>query len=467
MKREPRELVMFNLSFLDVICCALGALILLFVITSQHLNKTVSQAVERYEEEAKKVSFAVQKYREEATRANSAADTAERMELRMREARQQAEIQELAALESRKLAETNMQQALASSIRAEKLEKIAQEENAQLKQTLKELEETTQKRQLAVQEINALRQQLETLQKALGEQSSEQGKLSAELTKSEEQLQSLLEKTGDEQTKLIQELRVLRDSNGKKDAELEEIRKEKRLLAQQLEELTKDLSRSSEKVETVKSMEADREQQLHLAQRKIQKLEEQLKVLGKKSIFGIEPRYSRVVFLVDRSGSIVHSKIKPVIIDTFSQVLSHCEIDEFALIAFSSNMYFYPIRQGTMLDGRDEHKKEVAQWYENQSFTGQTNIRQAIKHAYEDYGNLDAIFILTDGLPREGNKEATPGIIEDIKRYVKAKVQEQKTQAVKTRIITISIGVPPDEHKEVYEFLHSLSELTEGQYLGR
>jgi len=454
MRREPRELVLFNLSFVDVICCALGAIILLFIISSQNLTKNVSEAV--------------RKYRKESIRANDAAQAAERMELKMREARATAESEETAAIEARNKATLHREEATIALIRAEKSERLARQESEQLKKTVEELRQSIETERRLIRDITTLKSSIEALQKKLGEESSQKGELEATLTKSTKQLKSILEKTGEEQTKLIQELRVLRESDGKKDAEIEELQREKQLLSDKVVQLEQDIKRETEKNQQSRSMETDREEQLELAQIKIENMEKQLNTLGTKSIFGIKPRYHRVVFLVDRSGSLRRSKgLKQLVVDTLSEILNHCTIDEFAVIAFSSTMKFYPPVRSTMVDGREEHKKKAANWYSSQSFRGQTYLRQAIEHAYEDYGELDAIFILTDGLPREGAPETTPYLIEEIKQYVRKQVKRQKSKEVKTRIVAIATGVPPDEHEKVYNFLHAIAELTQGQYLGR
>lgn len=454
MRREPRELVIFNLSFVDVICCALGAIILLFVITSQNLTQNVAEAVRRY--------------RDESERANLAAQAAERMEIKMRQARSKAEQEEQAAIEARTLAMQNRDEATQAKIRAEKSEELAKQEALQLKKTLAELQQLSENEMRLQKNISALQNTINALQKKLGETSSQKGELSEALTQANQQLKSILDKSGDEQTKLLQELRVLRESDGKKDAEIEELKKEKELLAEQLKQLQQDIQQNSNKIEHIKSIETDREKQIELAQRKIEKLEEKIKTLGAKSIFGIEPEYRRVVFLVDRSGSLRREKkIQQLIINTLSEILNHCSIDEFAIIAFASSMEFYPPMKGTMVDGREEHKKKASEWYSKQSFTGQTYIREAIQRAYEDYGDLDAIFILTDGLPREGDPQTTPYLIEEIKRYVRKQATLQKDKKVQTRIVALATGVPPEEHEKVYEFLHAITEITNGQYLGR
>ena len=50
--KKQREISVFSISFIDVFCCALGAMILIFVINSQHLNNTVKSSVEKYRQKA-------------------------------------------------------------------------------------------------------------------------------------------------------------------------------------------------------------------------------------------------------------------------------------------------------------------------------------------------------------------------------------------------------------------------------
>ncbi|MEK7485523.1 MAG: hypothetical protein AABZ60_14455 [Planctomycetota bacterium] len=461
MRREFRELSTFSLSFLDVICCALGAIILLFVLNSQKLTQDVDKALDD-------VSESVRKYRTEAERANLAASAAERMELKMRQARNEAEDSAKSAQESRTLALKNRDSAEEAKIRAEKAEQSAKQEAEQMKKTLSELEQALAEEEKLRQETSLLQKSIDALQQKLGEETSHKGELSEALTKSTNQLKSILDKSGDEQTKLLQELRVLRETNGQKDAELQELKKQNQLLSDQLKELNQDKFHASEQLGELKSMETDREEQLKLAQKKIKLLEEQAKNLGAKSIFGIQPQYKRVLFLLDCSGSIEQSpKVKEMIMQTFTEVINHCAIDEFALVGFAASMHYFPEREGLMMDGREEHKKLASEWYRKQTFKGQTFLRVALEKAYEEYDDIDAIFILTDGAPREGGTESTPYLIEKIKQYVRAQVQKQKGGKIQTRIVALATGVPPQEHEKVYQFLHEITDLTGGQYLGR
>lgn len=461
MKREFRELSTFSLSFLDVICCALGAIILLFVLNSQRLTQDVDKALED-------VAESVRKHRTEAERANQAASAAERMELKMRQARNEAEAYAKSAQEAKTLAVKNQESAEEARIRAEKAELLAKQESEQLKKTLAELQQITAEENKLRQEISLLQENIDALQKKLGEETSHKGELSEALTKSTNHLKSILEKSGDEQTKLLQELRVLRETNGQKDAEIHELKKQNQLLSDQFKNLNQDQFHAKEELSQLKSMETDREKQLELAQKKIKQLEEQAKNLGAKSIFGIQSHYKRVLFILDCSGSIEQDpKVKELILQTFNEVINHCTIEEFALIGFSSVVRFFPEKEGLMMDGREDHKKLASDWYRKQSFRGQTYLRVALEKAYEEYDDVDAIFILTDGAPREGDPQSTPYLIEKIKQYIQAQVQKQKGKKIQTKILAIATGVPPLEHEKVYKFLHDIAEITNGQYLGR
>ena len=94
-----------------------------------------------------------------------------------------------------------------------------------------------------------------------------------------------------------------------------------------------------------------------------------------------------------------------------------------------------------------------------------TELSDKVLAFYENYGEIDAIFLLTDGLPAARDR-TTESLQKEIVKYIQKKVSDKIT----TKIITIAIGYPPtssQEYIDIYKYLHQISDLTGGQYLGR
>jgi hypothetical protein len=154
-----------------------------------------------------------------------------------------------------------------------------------------------------------------------------------------------------------------------------------------------------------------------------------------------------------------------VVIDTCKQILEHCEVDEFAIIAFSSDTLYFPHKRGLTTSGTPENKKAATDWLDTKvRFGGNTHLHEALALAYEEYSPLDAIFILTDGLPTAKGHTSR-----ELQRKILAYLTKKKSEKDQPKIITIAIGFPPDanEYAEIYRFLHKICEMTDGQYLGR
>lgn len=485
MKAE-REINIFSISFLDAFCNALGAMILLFILNSQALSRSVQSAVEKYrvkaveaEQEKREAVFAredARRARDEAQRerdlAREARNTAEKAEQKASEHRVLASMAERLAQDQKELAQKSEKDART----AEQKAIIALEETRQAKTRLEELnQELARKNEEILRSLQNLKQAL-ARQKALQEVVAKNESLSRDAKALEERSQKLQQSldTLEIQKKVLQDERdrfsrwyqeakeQLTTLKGKYQDSVEEKNNLNTRLRSKEQELREKEAALNIKEEEIRKREAE----MAARELKMEALQDELVKKDERSLFGIKLSYQRIVFLFDRSGSIVQNDWKKVIIDTCKEVLQNCEVEEFAVIAFSSEMLFFPGQRGLMLGGSRDNKQKAIDWLANKlEFGGNTHVHEALKIAYEEYGKLDAIFLVTDGLPCAYNY-STDALIREVVRYTQAQVQKQ----VATKIITIAIGYPPTEVQqfaEIYKYLHTISDITGGQYLGR
>lgn len=481
MKHE-KEIQIFSLSFLDTFCCALGAMIFLFILNSQILTETVKKAALRYQAKA-----------EEAWQERTKADKEKKLAIEFRD---KAIVAQNLAEQSRSQAEQAAQQAAKSQAEAINFQQQAVEQRDIAIQSQNQAREAQINAEKALQDVKVAQQQIQIAQKALEERNQQ-------LIAVNNTLREIVNenKTNDQKMKdlsqkydsLLQAYQALEKSQQDNQIALINAQGEKDNLqnrfhqtSQQYQQIQQQLKQATEQLKIIQNqntqyqtrldvknqesqnyIQATQKQQeiIKTYESRIQTLQQKLAQNDEKSIFGIQLKYKRIVLLVDRSQSIVQNSWKSLMIQTCSDILQHCEVDEFAIIAFSSDMRFYPSRRGVSTSGNIEEKKKAIAWIANDMpFGGATHLLQALRIAYEDYGNLDAIFILTDGLPEEQGRTS-----EYLQEMIVKDIQYQARQN-KTKIIAISIGYPPtnaQQYIEIYKYLHRISALTDGQYLGK
>lgn len=496
MKPE-RQINIFSVSFLDVFCCALGAMILIFILNSQMLSNTIKDSVAKYrskaEEAAQEKAKALQernialqakeesrKDRDRALKAKNLAEKAEKEALRSaelaKEAQQIAEEQkELAhqAEQEAQVAKEKMELALAESLAAQEAMKKAQDnmqqKNNELEKSNENLQQLLQTNKNLDDSIKKLVQNNESLQSTYNQAIQEKENLDQQiiaLQKEKIELENQQKQLLSQQKQLLSQQKQLKSQNQKLNEDKQNALNRNSELEQRLASKEIDVQSWEQQIQSKEQSLWNREQELQNKENRIKALEEMLAKKEDKSLFGVQLHYNRIIFLVDKSGSIIQNKWKNVLIDTCQEILLNCEVDEFAIIAFSSSLKFYPSRRGLLSSGSIENKNKALQWLNHDiTFSGATHLHEAIKVAYEEYGTLDAIFILTDGRP-ETAVRSPESLQKEILEYVQKKVNNN----IKTKIIAISIGYPPASYKEyqaIYDYLHKISNLTNGQYMGR
>lgn len=508
---KERQINIFNLSFLDMLCCALGAMILIFILETRILTTKTRTAVAEYQKKAEElaeaeenVRYAVDRYRAKAREAGEAQKMADESREIAVKARDEAKRSREAAIEDRNRADRLREEAEARQraldemrLKAIESQKQSEKEANVVRGRIAELELGLQQERekcAALAESNKSRQKQieglesdnESLRKTVKQFRSQDQSLKElinsydnlrrdyeELNKKYERLVQSANAAESENKKLRQGSKSRQEEEQKIQEEMSRLRREYEDMVRARDELSSRLQRAQTELRRRESEIPDRESEIEKLEAEIRAqrdtitgLQKDLQKEDDKSLFGIKLKYRRIVFLFDRSGSITSNNWKQVIVDTCREILINCEVDEFAIIAFSTDMLLYPPKKGTMLAGGRENKDRAIAWLNSEMpFGGSTRMDLAFRSAYEDYGRLDAIFLLTDGLPSAPTH--TPEYLQqEIIKYIKLRAQEKGSP----KIITIAIGYPParaEQYRDIYNYLHQICELSGGQYLGR
>lgn len=487
--KSDREINVFSISFLDVFCNALGVMILLFVLNSKMLTGAVEDMVSKYKQK-------VQEAQEEKDKAINERTIAQIARNEAQEARNMAIDSKNKAEKAEEQAKKSEREALLAKQDAEKQKNIAivaKEESTSAKENalvaLKEAKEAKEKMEKAYSQLKDKNQELQkinqALQKAMQESQSQDKRIES-LVKNNESLQKTYQNLEREKQTILEEIESIKAQKEQMQKDREDLEKwyketkekadqlslqykgvldQNSTLASRLSDKGEELRRREKEIVSKERQIQDREREILNKEKQIQDLKSLLEKKVDKSLFGIQLKYSRIVFLFDRSGSIVQNKWKEVIIGTCEEILRQCEVEQFAIVAFSADMLFYPPRRGLMAGGGQENIQKAIHWLkEGMDFGSYTHLHDAIKIAYEEYPDLDAIFILSDGLPTAMGRSSI-SLQQEILQYVTRQSQEKKT-----KIITMAIGYPPadaKEYAEIYNYLNKIAKITGGQYLGR
>ena len=487
--KNDRQINIFNISFLDLFCCALGAMILIFVLNSKFLTGTIKDVVAKYKKKAEEAKLEKIEARKERAKARKARELAYKKRNIAIDARDRAEKAEQIAIENYRLAQIAKKEALKQKKLAQSAIQKAQEAKAKIIQSLqheiilrnqleiakKQLEEKNSSLQNINKNIRELlnksKKQDEKIKNiltnyaSLEEKYKQLQKINLQLTKKVQIYDNKKQQLSNDNQKLEDWYKNAREKIDNLNSQYQKILLKNKALNKRFLEKTRELKKIEKELQK-KELEIHQQELIALKkERKVEKLKKIIQQKGDKSLFGIKLGYHRILFLFDRSGSIIQNNWKNVIINTCKEILQHCEIEEFAIIAFSSDMLFFPPK-GIMLGGGAANKEKAINWLNHKVyFGGTTHLHEALKIAYEHYDNLDAIFLLTDGLPSARNRSS-----ESLQQEIITYIKEKKQQNNLTKIITIAIGYPPADAKEyanIYKYLHKISKITNGQYIGR
>jgi predicted nucleic acid-binding Zn-ribbon protein len=184
----------------------------------------------------------------------------------------------------------------------------------------------------------------------------------------------------------------------------------------------------------------------------------------RRQLLGLEGELGRVVFVLDRSGSMdvkdnrIGRNRWNDAIATIDAWLRYLAVDEAALVVFSGGVDVFP-PDGRWVAVPVEGPEPLLEGLKDLSPGGATNTLDAIRRAYR-YPGVEVVILFTDGAPDSG-KDGGVGTADDILRFV----DSQKAAGSKVCIHTVGIG--DYFSPRMRDFLLQLSGSTGGTFIGR
>lgn len=356
-----------------------------------------------------------------------------------------------------------------------------------LKSSLKKIESELKRlrNQLTLSE-----KQLLDHQQRLAKTLLERDRLAAKLQTQENQTQET-EKTKEE---LAAQLQNLKDSMGKRAQDVIELRRKLRgletqlddakskltLATQRLNKAKADLSASEAKLSTSNAQLTKANADLALAKRNVEEANAKLAaalakasrtqgelddVVGqlvnaeraegqlRQELVGIKGSMKRVVFVVDRSGSMKDDERWEEAKGLIESWLKHLSVENAALLVYNNHVLQYP-RNGTLQAINASTRDGFIDALTTLKPEGTTNTMRALKVAYKY--RPTTIILFSDGKPTddEGNATST----EDVLNLVRS------NRGVVVN--TIGLGLYFD-NEDTVRFLMNLAEITDGSYRAR
>ena len=463
MQTRHKTPTLVSMWMLDVFCCALGCVTLLWLVS----NRDAAQEAQR----------------------------------------NKASVSELAATRSTLLATTQELDATRRSL------------NAEIDNLRAKLLATTSERDTTAQSLAVAKAEITTLETKLAKSSTDAASLQTQLAKSATQLTDLedqLAKKKKESKDLTSRVAVLTESTVElqkllrdKDAEREALTIKAKKAAEQLDDadakiraVTKaaddakaDLAtmrKTGDELATAKAAARDLQKKLDDANVNIVDLQgdkkkladkiDQLRIESDAKFAGIAMTGKRVVFVVDMSGSmkLVDDKTAApekwsIVVETVTKVMrSLPDLEQFQVVLFSRNARYLFTGGTWQRYAGEESQKLVREKLMNEDPVGDTNMYDAFDLAFRlKPDGLDTIYFFSDGLPTSG-----AGLPADVKNLSETQRTEYLTRHIRQTLRTSwnperqakrvkinSVGFF-FESPEVGAFLWALSRENAGSFVG-
>lgn len=444
MQTRHRIPTVFNISMVDVLCCALGCVILLWLLNFREARR-----------------------RAEAAGATAKQLTSTRDQLSAAQARLsslQAELLDwqtknkllAASLHEKTLAQLDLQKLLGSKeLRLATLEEALKDKNAKYLALTNRAEDLDLKLASSKKLIAQLEEVLARLRK-------ESGDLTTKLAASE--------KRSDDMSKQLRS----------KEARLEELMKQltdlltqKKLLEQKLTVTGNDLAQAQR---VIGSLQEEK--------KALDKQAKMLKVAIANRFEGIALTGKKVIFLIDMSGSMKLKDEKtpdpdkwPLVVEAvYRLLLSLTDVTHFQVILFSNETRYALGQRGRWLEPKGEATaKEVKETLLKIEPKGGTNIYPALEECFRyRIQGLDTIYFLSDGLPtEEDNLPAEAAELRGValttylSRRIRSKCREEWNRPLplqpQVKINTIGFFY---ESPDVGSFLWALARENQGSFVG-
>jgi hypothetical protein len=479
MRVRHRIPSIFNLSMVDVLCCALGCVILLWLINLREAKHHEESA----EEQNRQIT-------ERLDRIRADRDSAFGMLMSL-EAQITAVEGEKADLQKRLSAKQSEAEKTAKRIAA--LEGDLRERTKRHEAEMARAEELERKLKDAGGRVLALEKNLRASEKR-GESESARGQeLAEELAAAKKRLHDL-----QATAKLMPALRAdLKEARAQYAAEKSLAGALEKEIAQRMREL-KDAGISLEALQVVRrNLESDldkRDKELALARRNMAALRNEKKVLegeagrvraaAENRFAGISLTGRRVVFLVDMSGSMeLVDEDTPApgkwaeVGNTVARLMrSMPDLERYQVVVFAEKATFLSKGEEWLDYDTQSSPERVQRDLAAIKPKGGTNMYAALETAFRMRGKgLDTIYLLSDGLPNlgEGLNLATSTTLKDVERndilakHIRKTLKASWNRALpgrpRVRINTIGFFY---ESPDVGAFLWALARENEGSFVG-
>ena len=474
MRLRHKTPMVFSLAMVDVFCCALGCVILIWQMNSKIADDKV-QGTLRQAEQTKRQS-----------------------DLLLAEALQAG--QNLDKRYQLLLADRDKAQALAQLLR-DKLTQLESDKNGlqlALQQAQLEVLDLTGKLKTSNEKTLTLQGDLAALQKKYDAQQlrvvaldKRLVELLAKIKTSEDDLAALQKNANDSNLKMAQLTKALelkqRDLAALQQL-LEEARQARKRLEESIGKKNADLLLAQKNKLDLEKLLRLRQEALDELARKLDQSEKDkiaLRVAAENRFAGIELSGKRVIFLIDISGSMKYlSEDKPApekwreVYQTVARLMrSMNSLEKYQLIVFSDKVRHPLGTAGKWLEfDKTRSPEEVLEALQAIDPQGGTNMYAGLEEAfkYREQG-LDTVFFLSDGLPNRGKSE--PGLdtskLNDLElgmvlgRYVLKTLKQEWNRPLpgrpRVKIHTIGFFY---ESPDLGAFLWALSRDNDGSFVG-
>jgi hypothetical protein len=469
MATRHRIPTIFNLSMVDVLCCALGCVILLWLVNLREAKQRAAAAglaAEQLNQTQARLSDTDQRLR--ATEQQLTATTVS--------LRTTAKDRDIASNRARTLEKERDQLDKDLSAARGRLEDMAKDiaalrrqyADAQDRLAKKEKERDIQAKELAAirqraVELDALVREKETAARAAARSADD-----------------LAERLRDADARLAQ-LRAQADLVPSLRAESQASREKLAATDQRLQSLERELSERDQRFAGAsRTIEALRDERRTLADKAMR-----ARAAAENRFAGIELSGRRVVFLVDMSGSmemVDENTLAPEkwteVRQTLAQVMrSLPDLEKFQVILFANNVHYLLGHEGQWMDFDPlTSTARVAEAMAATKPLGSTDMYAGFEAAFRFRPiGLDTIYVLSDGLPNVG-MGLTPAAAqtlteternEILSRYIRQmlKTSWNRTQLGQPRVHINTIGFF-FESPDVGAFLWALARENEGSFVG-
>jgi hypothetical protein len=483
MRPHHRIPSIFNLSMVDVLCCALGCVILLWLVNFREAKRKSVAAGESGKLLAvARIDLKKAAHQKSALDNDLTAERARSKELTQALAGLRGELDENVKLAKSRQAELTEE---LTKVRAELLMALQQAQLAK-----KDLKQTQGSLSLARAEVAKLSDKVKRVQGQSGELGRELEKKeslvqkllrlsetqSGMLEKAEERIDVLRQTTKnlqDTSAKLRKDLDRRAKERGEADERILELLLSKGALEMSLKDRDKQLAELRSLVGGLKGDNVKLADQVQAARRVLEHRFAGISLTGRK-----------VVFLVDMSGSMemVDDKTAapdkwPLVCEILGRILaSLSDVTHFQVILFSDKVSYPLGEKGRWLkyDPKTSVKATVDTLKKIKP-RGETNMSAAFAEAFRlrDTG-LDTVYILSDGLPNAGDgllasakklswREQTTYYSRYVRNALKTTWNKPATDGRRVRINAVGFFY---ESPEVGSFLWALARENDGSFVG-